>query len=49
MAGLERTKLWGTQNGALWKEVEFSLGKVVIVEKLEMNKKIAGFKTHSLL
>lgn len=48
MAELEIKKLLGTQNGALRKEVDFSLGKVLITEKSEMNKKVAGFKICSV-
>lgn len=34
MADLKTEKLWGTQNRALWKKVDFSMGKVLITEKI---------------
>lgn len=45
MAELERKKLWRTQNGALWKEVDFSLGKVLITEKIANEQENCWFQT----
>lgn len=49
MVELKIKKLQGTQKGALWKEVDFSLGKVLITKKSEVNTKVAGLKIRSVI
>lgn len=48
MVELERKKLWGTLNGALWKEVDFTQGKVLITEKItnEQEKPLVSKHIH---